>query len=330
MSDQQNIIVIGASAGGISATSKLVAKLPSNINAAIFIVIHVAKDSRTEVILRQLQKEAILPCVLPKDGDSIKNNTIYLAPADHHMLLAEEKILIKHGPRENHWRPAIDVLFRSAAASYGGCVTGIILTGLLDDGTSGMEAIKKAGGLAIVQDPAQAEFTDMPNNVLQNMIVDHSALLEDMPYILVDHFAGKTCKIDGIPDDVKLEAAITLRMSSNVEELAKLADTTPLTCPDCGGTLMKIKGEKHNRYRCYTGHSFSELALEKEQLNGIENSLWVAIRMMEERKNLLNNMESYQPSTKMERAQEMGIHIKRLKEMLQGINNSLINDDSVN
>lgn len=316
MLKEENIIVIGASAGGLSAVNKLIGTFPEEIDAAIFIVIHLAKESRTEIMLRQIQQFTSLSCVIPKDGDAINVGTVYLAPADHHILIVKDKILISHGPYENHWRPAIDVLFRSAAASYGGCVTGIILTGMLDDGTSGMEAIQKSGGVTIVQDPEEAEFNDMPSNVLRQLNVDHILPIKSMAAVLIDRYAATECEIADIPEDVKFEAAITIRMGSNVEDLQKIATPSIFTCPDCGGALMKIKNEQSTRYRCYTGHSFSEQALDNAQQLELESSLWVAIRMMEERRNLLNSMENYNPIVKSERIQTLELHIGRLKEML--------------
>jgi two-component system chemotaxis response regulator CheB len=325
--EPKNVIVIGASAGGIAAVSALLQTLSVSLNAAIFIVIHVPSVSKTEIILRQLQRNSQLACKVPKDLEAIEINTVYLAPADHHMMLDGDQILVRRGAFENHWRPSIDVLFRSAAASFGSCVTGIVLTGMLDDGTSGMIAIKKAGGRTIIQDPAQAEFIEMPTNVLQNIEVDDSANIEEMSYILNDYYATHVCDVGHIPKDVSHEAAITLRMSSEAKELEPLSSLSNLTCPDCGGTLYKINGEK-GRYRCYTGHSFSEISLENEQLVNLESSIWVAIRMMEERKNLLNSMETYRRASNTERAFEMEVHIKRLKEVLLSLNDSMRDDET--
>lgn len=315
----KNIITIGASAGGIAAVSRLLSTFSKQLDASVFIVIHISRNSLTDVILSQIQRQTPLKCVIPKDGDSIINGHIYLAPADHHMMLEKEKILVKKGAFENHWRPSIDVLFRSAAATYGACVTGIILTGLLDDGTSGMSAIKRSGGMCIVQDPVEADFPDMPKNVLQNIAVDYEVPIADMGYILSDLFSRQGCKSDNVPDDVKLEAEITRRMSSNVNELKKLGTLTAFTCPDCGGALVKVEQDMVPRYRCYTGHSFTEKTLENEQVKSLEDSLWVAIRMMEERRNLLNTMSNQNEAVRKERAEEILIHIERLKNMLTNI-----------
>ncbi len=321
----KNIITIGTSAGGISAVSKLVSTFNQDLDAAIFIVIHLSRKSTMEVILHTVQKQTRLKCVVPEDQQEIENRTIYLAKADHHMLLEKGRVIITRGAFENHWRPSIDVLFRSAAAAYGSQVTGIILTGLLDDGTSGMTAIKRSGGLCIVQDPAEAEFPDMPNNVLRAVEVDYSVPVSEMEYILTDQFSRSSNKETEAPADVKLEAEITRRMTSNVEDLAKLGDFTQLTCPECGGVLVKVANDKIPRYRCYTGHSFTEKVLEDEQLKGIEDSLWVAIRMMEERKNLLLNMKEYGvreghiKSANKELAEGIQLHINRLRKMLMDL-----------
>lgn len=314
--DVRNIITIGASAGGIAAVSKLVASFKKEFDAAIFVVIHISRNSLTEIILGQIQKQTAIKCLIPADGEEIQNSRIYLAPADHHMMLEKGKVSIKRGAFDNHWRPSIDVLFRSAAAAYDSCVTGIILTGLLDDGTSGMSAIRRSGGKCMVQDPKEADFPDMPQSVLKNMTVDYKVSIHEMGYILSDLFSRSICNIGEVPEDIQIEAEISLRMSSNVEGLKKLGHPTWLTCPECGGVLVKVERDEISRYRCYTGHSFTEKILETEQAKGLEESIWIAIRMMEERKNLLTNMTVLHEETRAERTAQMSIHIDRLKGIL--------------
>lgn len=325
-----NIITIGTSAGGISAVSRLVSTFHEDLDAAIFIVIHVSRNSMTDVILNTIQKNTLLQCLVPQDQDLIENRKIYLAPADHHMLLERDTVRITKGAYENHWRPSIDVLFRSAAAAYNACVTGIILTGLLDDGTSGMYAIKRSGGRCMIQEPAEADFPDMPNNVLNNMDVDYKVSIDEMGHILSDLFSRSACEETTVPDDVKLEAEIAKRMSSNLEDLKRLGDMTSLTCPDCGGVLARVSEDIIPRYRCYTGHTFTEKSLEDEQLKGIEDSLWVAIRMLEERKNLLRTMTfqrhgqsgAMAEQTVKGRTDEIQMHVDRLKMMLMDLGNA--------
>jgi two-component system chemotaxis response regulator CheB len=316
-----NIVAIGASAGGISAVSRLCASFNEDLNAAVFVVIHLSRNSMVEVVLRQIQKTSKLPCRIPQNEEVIQNGYIYLAPPDHHMMLEKGQILVQKGAYENHWRPSIDVLFRTAAAAYDSCVTGIILTGMLDDGSSGMSAIKRSGGRCMIQDPAEAEFADMPNNVLKSVAVDYKGSLEEIGYVLADLFSRNSCEQGSAPDDVKLEAEITLRMASKVEDVEKLGSLTHFTCPDCGGSLIQISGEDPPRYRCYTGHSFTAGVLANEQAKALEESLWIAIRMMEERKNLLLSMEGANLEGQAARAAQIKIHIERLKGILQELGN---------
>ncbi|MBE8723040.1 chemotaxis protein CheB [Sphingobacterium pedocola] len=317
-----NIITIGASAGGLSAVSDLLSSLPKDIDAAIFIVIHLSKGANPETVLSMLNRNSKLSVQIPKDGTSIQNGIVYVAPSDAHMMLRPGLISIKKGPMENHWRPAIDVLFRTAAAAYDSCVTGIILTGLLDDGTSGMTAIKSAGGTCIVQEPEEAEFPDMPNNVINNIEVDYRVPLIDIRYILEDIYTRGTCKPSQVPEHIKQESDITIRMASSYEQTKQLGTPTALTCPDCGGVLTKIEEDDVTRYRCFTGHVFSERFLEEQYMNKTEETLWVAIRMMEERRNFISNTAGYaneHPILHVERtkrAAELKLHIDHLKEIL--------------
>jgi two-component system chemotaxis response regulator CheB len=189
-----------------------------------------------------------------------------------------------------------------------------------------MNAIKRCGGRCIVQDPEEATFPDMPRNVLNNIDVDYSVPITDMGSILFNLFSNSTCQEQDVPADIQLETDIARRVTTKMEDLSKLGNIVPLTCPDCGGVMIKIESEDYPRYRCYTGHTFAEKLLETEQLKHIEESLWVAIRMMEERKNLLLNMNSdatlhsNQASVRRdERIEGMQQHIDTLRATLLGM-----------
>lgn len=320
-SDQLNIIVVGASAGGFAAVSQLLASTAHDLEAAIFVVVHISRNSDAEIVCKMLQKHTSMHCKVAVDQEAIVERNIYIASADHHMLIDNGKILVQKGAYENHYRPSIDVLFRSAAATYGGCVTGIILTGMLDDGTSGMYAIKKSGGTCIVQSPEEAEFPNMPSSVINNMQVDYQIPVAEIGPLLTELLMNKPCVAGEIPSEVKLEAEITKRMSSNPEDLQKLGPATDLSCPDCGGTLHEIPNDIVPRFRCFTGHAFTAACLEDLQVTSIEESLWTAIRMMEERRNLLISIHDVS-GRKTERSQQLDVHVKRLKAMLQTINKS--------
>lgn len=319
----QNIITIGASAGGLEAITRLVNTFHKDMDAAVFIVIHLSTASKTDVITKIIQNCTTFKCVVPADQQEIENRTIYLAPTNHHLLIEKGLVRITKGASENHNRPSIDVLFRSAATAYSACVTGIILTGLLDDGTSGMNAIKRCGGICIVQDPNEAAFPDMPSSVLQNVSVDYSVPIRDMGPILSELFSRSDCQEQEVPADIKLESDLARRLTSEIQDVEKLGDLTPLTCPDCGGVMVKIESDALPRYRCYTGHTFTQKFLETEQLKHIEESLWVTIRMMEERKNLLLNMNAEANSQsdadaerRDQRIKEMKLHIDTLRATL--------------
>jgi two-component system chemotaxis response regulator CheB len=176
----KNIITIGASAGGLEAVMRLFQTIDRKLDAAIFLVIHLSPESKSDVIIKILEKHSVFKCTIPRDNQEIENQTVYLAPTDRHLLLERGYIRITKGAAENRYRHSIDVLFRSAAASYNACVIGIILTGLLDDGTSGMSAIKRSGGKCIVQSPKEAAFDGMPNSVMQNIEVDYSVPIAEM------------------------------------------------------------------------------------------------------------------------------------------------------
>lgn len=180
MSNPKFVIVVGTSAGGINALSEFVGQLKTGMDAAVFIVMHLSRTSISDFLFHKLQPLTKLQCEIAAENASIKKDHIYIASPNLHLLVKKGKIILGRGPEENRWRPSIDVLFRSAAAAYSTRTIGVVLTGLLDDGTTGMLAIKRSGGTCIVQDPNEAEYPDMPLSVLNNMEVDYSIGLANM------------------------------------------------------------------------------------------------------------------------------------------------------
>lgn len=324
MDNLQSVIVVGASAGGLQAVARLVSAIPPNLDTAIFVVLHVSRKSVGHILLKHIQNTTSYQCMLAEDGLEIERGHLYLAPPDRHLIIKPGVMLVTKGPHENRWRPSIDVLFRSAAANFNSKAIGIILTGMMDDGTSGMAAIKRSGGICIVQEPADAEFEDMPVNVLNNVEVNYRLPIADMGYVLQDLFSKPLAPITVVPQDIKLEAEITERMMSGMEELEKLGERSNYTCPDCGGGLWEIKGDVIPRYRCFTGHVYTEKLLLEKQAEGLEESLWVSVRMLEERRNLLLMMahrSKQSGSAELEaenrkRANDIAIHVERLKKLM--------------
>lgn len=177
------IIVIGASSGGFDALKELVSKLPPDLNAAIFIVWHMAPGTES-VLPNVLNRYNSIQASNGHDKEPIVARRIYVAPPDKHMLIEKGRIRITHGPKENRFRPAVDPLFRSAALNYGNRVIGVILSGALDDGTVGLWTIKHFGGTTVVQDPEEAEVRGMPESALREVEVDHCVTISAMVEVL--------------------------------------------------------------------------------------------------------------------------------------------------
>ncbi|HSM81762.1 MAG TPA: chemotaxis protein CheB [Nodosilinea sp.] len=323
------VIVVGASAGGMQATAQLTAQFPKDFPAAIFIVNHMGADNNGDVLTRVLNESGGLPCTQAHDEQPFQSGHIYLAPPDHHILLVKGKILVTKGARENRYRPAIDPLFRSAAVAYGNRVIGIILTGYLDDGTSGMMAIKRCGGVCIVQDPLDASYPDMPQSVIANVGADYCLPIAAMGMLLSDLVRRKLPSSSPPPKDIVIEAEIAQRVLSDLPAVEALGAQVPFNCPDCGGVLWQIEGD-FLRYRCHTGHAFTSTVLLAQQTAKIEETLWVALRMFEERQNLIATMGQSQgksSSSVSQRVQDSQVHIDRIRAMLKATHQDVDNSD---
>ena len=308
----------------MDALVQVVAQLPATLTAAVLVVQHFAPTSDGQQFVDRLARHCALPCRLPAHGEPIEAGTLYLAPPDHHLLAKAGEtpvLLVTKGPHENHYRPAVDALFRSAAVAYGHRTVGVVLTGMLHDGTAGLDIIKRCGGVAVVQDPHEAEYPSMPETALRSVEIDYVVSLAMLGPLLENLTLSKPLEAPlNIPEDLKLEAAIAERVVGTADEVLKIAHLVPLTCPDCGGTLFEVNHGKVLRYRCHTGHAFSAETMLHSAQQTLEETLWVAIRMMEERKNLLASMtargDGPYPAQQEERIEEMKKHISRLREFL--------------
>ncbi len=318
------IVVIGTSAGGIRALEELVIQLKPEMDAAFFVVLHLSRKGIGEFLFERMAKNTRLRCKIAEDNEPIEKGVIYIAPPDYHMLVGKGHVIIGRGARENGWRPSINNLFRSAAASYSSRVVAIILTGMLDDGTSGMAAVKRSGGLCIVQDPNEADYPDMPLSVLNSIDVDFVSSLTKMGGVLSDILKnGEDFTPVEVPEDVMAEAQIDQRVSTRIDDLSRF-EKVNINCPDCGGGLYMTHKEPPTHYRCHVGHSYTERELLIRVSEVMENTFWTSLRMMEERRTLL--MKLYKRdlergySTTAERhltlAKEMEVHIENLKQIL--------------
>jgi two-component system, chemotaxis family, protein-glutamate methylesterase/glutaminase len=317
----RNIIVIGTSAGGLDALDNLIGQLPSDLPASIFIVQHMAPENTADALLHRLSRHRSFHCRMAKNGEPFEPGRIYIAPPDNHLLVKKNKLLVTKGARENRNRPAIDPLFRSAAVTHGPSVIGVVLTGMLDDGTAGLIAIKKCGGVTVVQDPKDADYPSMPQSALNNLKVDYCVPIAETGRLLEKLCHEHPGKTKLVPKDISSEAEIAERVLSDVAQVNGLGSLVPYNCPNCGGVLWEIHSHDVKRYRCHTGHSFSVSSLLTSQSEKIEETLWVSLRMFEERKNLLNNIAQQQTKVKgkspaAQRARETQVHIERIKAML--------------
>ena len=273
----RDIVVVGASAGGVEALRKLVESLPAQLPAAVFVVLHVPPTD-TSVLPDILKRAGRLPAQHASDGEPVVAGRIYVAPPDFHMLFDDGAVKVDRGPRENGHRPAVDTLFRSAANIYGSRVLGVILSGTLDDGSAGLRAVKSAGGLAVVQDPDEAIYRDMPANALEHADPQHCLPVEKIGELIatVAHGEGPVTREESMED--------THREYESIEDAtAELGPPTALTCPECGGALWDVTEGGLVRFRCHVGHSYSAASVLTQQADDLERSLWTAVRALQER-----------------------------------------------
>jgi two-component system chemotaxis response regulator CheB len=290
---KKDIVVVGASAGGMEAMQKLVARLPRDFPGSVFIVWHLAPGAKS-MLPQILSKAGPLPAVNPQDGDRIEPGRIYVAPNDRHMLLEHGTIRIARGPKENRFRPAVDPLFRSAAYIYGPRVIGVVLTGALDDGTAGLWTIKLRGGTAIVQEPSDAQVRSMPLNALDNVEVDHKLPALEIGALLgrlVREPAGPAPRVPATEDEKTAREILIARERDALEEGSlHLGDLSPFTCPECHGVLAMLREGSIVRFRCHTGHAFSADALLAANSEDLEARLWDAVRASDEAVIMLNRL----------------------------------------
>jgi two-component system, chemotaxis family, protein-glutamate methylesterase/glutaminase len=291
---KHDIIVVGASAGGITALTQFIKALPKDFKPSIFIVLHLAPHSPS-YLAHILTSAGVLKARTPTDGEQIQQGMIYVAPPDHHMLLEARKVLVKKGPKENRFRPSIDALFRSAAYVYGPRVVGIVLSGLLNDGTSGLWTIKRMGGICIVQEPDDAEYPSMPMNALEYVEADHIVPAAEIPAILNAIQANKKKPKLSIKERQLLEMEITIAREDNAFEMGilNMGEFTPFTCPECNGVLIRLVEGKFIRFRCHTGHAFTASALLAEVTKTVEDKLWQGMRGLEETAMLLDKISEH-------------------------------------
>ena len=282
----RDIIVIGTSAGGLSALKRLLCQLPPDLPATIFVVQHLSPTHYSN-LPGILERAGNLKVSHPLDGEQFVKSHVYVAPPDHHLIIEQGHIRLSQGPKENLTRPAIDPLFRSAALSFRSRVVGVVLTGELDDGTAGLWSVKYRGGITVVQDPADAAHPSMPRSAARNVAIDYCLPVSEIGPLLV-RLANDPFEEESAPPSEKLEieTRIALDDPQALTQLERLGELTAITCPDCHGSLWQLTEDKLIRFRCRTGHAYTAETLLTEQNQALENILRDALRCAVEQSTL--------------------------------------------
>jgi two-component system, chemotaxis family, protein-glutamate methylesterase/glutaminase len=291
----RDVVVIGGSAGGIEALTNLVSGFPNDLAAAVFIVVHTAPES-PGYLAQIISRAGPLRAQYALDGARFDVGQIYVAPADHHLLLNLGSVMnVVRGPRENRTRPAVDPLFRSAALAYGPRVIGVVLSGALDDGTAGLRAIKMCGGLTMAQDPADALVGSMPTSALRNVSIDYTRPATELAGLIAQLAQGKAPEPTRLERKMKklLEVEVDAAKGHGAQAIIDHADPSLFTCPECHGALLKLRGEKPLRYRCHTGHAFTADSLLAELSEATEEAVWNAVRSIQESSMLMNHLADH-------------------------------------
>jgi two-component system, chemotaxis family, protein-glutamate methylesterase/glutaminase len=326
----RDLVVIGASAGGIEALQQLLSRLPGDLDAAVLIVIHTSSHSGG-LLARVLSRAGKLPVVHPPDGTLIERGRVYVAPPNFHMLVEGNLLRVIQGPRENLHRPAIDPLFRSAAVSYGRRAIGVVLTGALDDGTAGLMVLHAHGCAAIVQDPDTALFSSMPASALEQVpsaeVLPLPEIAERLVQLVREELPRDARKDRPDPQTIR-EVRIAELDMSELNSSEHPGQPSPFACPDCGGVLWETEDGGFLRFRCRVGHAFTARHLGAEQRHAIETALWAALRALEESASLYERMAARAESVRQhetaesysERAGNTTANVRVLRDFLLRMN----------
>ncbi len=276
----RDVVVIGASAGGIAALEDLFSRIPAKAPFSFFVVVHTSASS-PGVLPALLSRAGPLPASFAQDREVPRRGHIYVARPDFHLLFLRQRMRVAHGPKENGFRPAADPLFRTAARNFGARAIGIVLSGGLDDGTDGLRTIKEHNGIAIAQHPEEAVFPSMPASAIRNVNVDHIARIAEIPAIL-EHYAAEVLpkEVTMPPDPARID--VTDHGDHGLQNKSMNGTPASLTCPECGGALWETVNGTQLRYQCHVGHIYTGDGLVSEMDRDLEQSLWAAVRVMEE------------------------------------------------
>lgn len=284
----RKIVAIGGSSGSIQVIRQICSMMPLDLHASIIIAVHVGASNHN-LLAGILDNDGPLSASTAMEGEHLQEGRIYVAPADRHLVLDGLSIRLGRGPRENMARPAIDPLFRSVGLSAGPSAIGILLSGMLNDGASGLADLKRCGGVTVVQSPLDAVESEMPRTALLASDIDYRAPAGDLAALLIRLVEGQPGPAMAPPASIALEVAIAMGRPSDTPTIAEIADPVPLNCPGCGGTLSQIR-RSPLRFRCQVGHGYTAEALAHEQEGSVDEAVRMAIRVIGERAVLMEKM----------------------------------------
>jgi two-component system, chemotaxis family, protein-glutamate methylesterase/glutaminase len=285
----RDIVAIGTSAGGVEALKYLAKRIIPSFPAAVLVTIHLPSKSASSLD-RILGGLGGLPAAFAKDGDVLRKGQLYLAPPERHLLIDGDDIVLGAGPRENNARPSIDPMLRSAAVCCGPRTVGVVMTGTLGDGASGLWAVARCGGIAIVQDPCDAAFPEMPLRALNLSMPHHVVTLSDLPELLKTLVHQPAGEAISVPDNIRLEVEIARTGRSEMEDMERLGHRSELTCPECNGVMWEIEEDGVTRYRCHIGHAYTARSMSVGLDDNVRRALGTALRTLEERVRLAEKL----------------------------------------
>lgn len=300
----RDVLLIGASAGGVEALRAVVAELPADLPAAVLVVLHVPSNGHS-ALPRILGRSGPLPCHHPTDGEPLRHGHIYVAPPDRHLIVEDDVVRLSRGPRENGYRPAVDVLFRGAARGLTTRVVATVLSGTLDDGSAGVTAVQARGGLVLVQDPEDALYPGMPRNALNVCQPDFVGPAEALGKELARLAGSEAPDWGARPErDLRMETDMARLEQDALDDADRPGVPSGFSCPDCQGTLFELP-DNHLRYRCRVGHAWTSVSLLAQQDAGLEHALWMALRSLEEKAALSRRMAN---AARLRRSEQTAVH----------------------
>jgi two-component system, chemotaxis family, protein-glutamate methylesterase/glutaminase len=289
MDARSRVIVIGASAGAVDVLLRLARELPRDTPARVLVALHIGTNR--SLLPELLSSQGGLPAHHGRDGEPLLAGRIYVAPPDRHMLIERDQLRLTRGAKEHHARPAVDPLFRSAARWHGPSTVGVVLSGRLDDGTAGLQAIKQCGGIAVVQEPGDASEPSMPRSALQHVPIDHCVDAAQLAGLLSALARDQeVAPMPTISDSLQHEVDLMTGQGDALEHLRHIGTPSTFVCPECHGSLWKVDGAVPPRYRCHTGHGFTQRSLERTLACARDQAIWNALRAVQENGFFLQRM----------------------------------------